>query len=154
MELPPNWELRECKDYPGRVYYHNIETNESTWIRPDPFPGVSRTDWPPMIYCSHILIRHSKSIQDHSLFNIPREEAKKKINQIYEQLKKEGVSNFQQIAKKESNCESASNGGTLGWVRHLQMPPEFEKVAWGLKIGEISTPVETVEGFHIIYRQE
>ena len=34
LELPKNWELRECKDYPGRAYYYNEELNFSTWERP------------------------------------------------------------------------------------------------------------------------
>ena len=151
MDLPPNWELRECKNYPGRVYYYNPTTNESTWIRPVPFPGSSTTEWPPMVYCSHILIRHSKSAHDWQLYNISKEEAKTKINKIYEELI-EGKK-FDQVAKEQSNCESASNGGDLGWIKRGVMPPEFEKVAWSLTIGQISSPVETVEGFHIIFRQ-
>ena len=151
MDLPPNWELRECKDYPGRVYYYNPTTNESTWIRPVPFPGNRTTEWPPMVYCSHILIKHSKSAHDSQLYKISREEAKAKINQIHADLL-EGKK-FEEVAKAESNCESASKGGELGWIKRGNMPPEFEKVAWGLTIGQISSPVETTEGFHIIFRR-
>lgn len=152
MELPSCWELRECKDYPGRVYYYNSTTNESTWVRPIPFPGNSKEEWPPMVYVSHILIRHSKSAHDSALFKRTREEAKKIINEIHEKLIK-GTITFENAAKESSDCETKERGGELGWIKRKMMPPEFEKVAWGLGIGQFSSPFETVEGYHIVFRR-
>jgi len=69
--------------------------------------------------------------------------------QILEKLKKGG--NFAELAKKYSiDPGSAKNGGDLGYFSSGQMVPEFEQAAAKLKPGEISEPVKTKFGYHII----
>jgi len=59
--------------------------------------------------------------------------------------------NFAQIAKAEStDTGSAQQGGRLGVIQKGQMVPEFEKAAFALKDGEISQPVQSQFGWHII----
>jgi len=70
-------------------------------------------------------------------------------NKIYESLKK--GANFTELAKKNSiDPGSAKNGGDLGFFSKGQMVPEFEAAAAKLRIGEISQPVKTKYGYHII----
>lgn len=70
-------------------------------------------------------------------------------NKIAEELKKGG--NFSKLAKEKSlDSGSAKNGGDLGTFSRGQMVPEFEAVAFNLKKGEISNPVKTQYGYHII----
>jgi len=58
---------------------------------------------------------------------------------------------FEAIAKEVSiDKPSAAHGGDLGYFSRGQMVPEFERAAMGLKVGEISNPVKTPFGFHII----
>ncbi len=58
---------------------------------------------------------------------------------------------FENVAKEFSDDESTKdNGGQLGWTRRGTLTPAFEKAAFALKRGEISQPVETEFGFHII----
>lgn len=84
------------------------------------------------IRASHILVK-------------TEEEAKK----ILDKLKKGG--DFAKIAKSASiDPGSAKNGGDLGFFARGQMLPEFENVAFNLKVGEISEPVKTQYGYHII----
>jgi EpsD family peptidyl-prolyl cis-trans isomerase len=84
------------------------------------------------IRASHILVK-------------TEEDAKK----ILERLKK--GEDFAKIAKKSSiDPGSAKNGGDLGFFSAGQMLPEFEAAAVKLKPGEISEPVKTKFGYHII----
>jgi parvulin-like peptidyl-prolyl isomerase len=62
-----------------------------------------------------------------------------------------GESTFEEEAIRESEDEgSARNGGDLGWFRKGMMVPAFEEVAFTLDSGEISDPVETAYGMHLI----
>jgi parvulin-like peptidyl-prolyl isomerase len=69
-------------------------------------------------------------------------------DQLYAQLK--GGANFATLAKKYSKDPgSAANGGKLT-VAKDQTVPEFDKAAFALKKGELSPPVKTQYGYHII----
>jgi len=83
------------------------------------------------IKASHILVKTDKEAQD-----------------VEDQLKK-GAS-FEDLAKKVSIDSSASRGGDLGWFSKGSMVPDFEKAAFGLKEGQVSAPVKTQFGYHII----
>lgn len=62
---------------------------------------------------------------------------------------------FEQLAKQYSQDPGSSkNGGSLGFVRRGNLVPAFEASAFTLKSGEISEPVKTVFGYHIIETQE
>ncbi|MFQ3355703.1 MAG: peptidyl-prolyl cis-trans isomerase C, partial [Paracoccaceae bacterium] len=61
---------------------------------------------------------------------------------------------FSDLAKKESIGPSSPQGGDLGWFGKGAMVPEFEKVVLELKDGEVSNPVQTQFGWHIIKRAE
>lgn len=62
-----------------------------------------------------------------------------------------GKSTFADVAKRESiDSASAVTGGDLGMSAKGRFVPEFDKAAWALKPGEISQPVLTPFGFHLI----
>ncbi|MFI3271924.1 MAG: SurA N-terminal domain-containing protein [Pseudomonadota bacterium] len=62
--------------------------------------------------------------------------------------------NFAEMAAKYSQDSSALNGGELGWFGRGMMVPSFEEAAFALKVGEVSAPVRTQFGYHIIKAEE
>jgi peptidyl-prolyl cis-trans isomerase C len=57
---------------------------------------------------------------------------------------------FEEAAQQYSECPSARNGGDLGYFTRGQMVPEFEETAFSMEMNEISTPVKTQFGYHLI----
>lgn len=57
---------------------------------------------------------------------------------------------FEEAAAKYSSCPSKEQGGNLGSFSKGMMVPEFEEVAFVLPIGEVSEPVKTQFGYHLI----
>lgn len=61
-----------------------------------------------------------------------------------------GEADFAEMAKQYSEGPSGPLGGDLGFYKRGELAPQYEATAFELKPGEISDPVETVFGFHII----
>ncbi len=61
---------------------------------------------------------------------------------------------FSIMAKERSTGPSGPNGGDLGWFTKGRMVPEFEEAVLGMRAGEISAPVETQFGWHLILLKE
>lgn len=59
---------------------------------------------------------------------------------------------FAKLAEQLSECDSSSNGGVLPSFRSGQMVGEFEKAVHHLEEGELSRPIKSEHGFHIIQR--
>jgi peptidyl-prolyl cis-trans isomerase C len=59
---------------------------------------------------------------------------------------------FSALAKIHSKCPSGQNGGDLGSFQRGQMVKPFEDVAFGIDVGQISGPVQTQFGYHLIQR--
>ncbi|RLL45006.1 foldase [Oceanobacillus piezotolerans] len=57
---------------------------------------------------------------------------------------------FAELAKEYSTDGTAQDGGNLGYFSTGDMVPEFEDAAYSMKVGEISDPVQTQYGYHII----
>jgi peptidyl-prolyl cis-trans isomerase C len=67
---------------------------------------------------------------------------------VYEQLRK--GADFATLAKEKSKDPSSSEGGDLGYFTRDRMVPEFADAAFKLQVGQISDPVKTEFGWHII----
>jgi protein-export membrane protein SecD len=98
----------------------------------------------------HILIQFAGATSAPSSTTMTKDEAKKKIEEIRAQATPK---NFEELAKKYSQEPGADqSGGDLGWFGKGMMVSQFEDPAFALKVGEISSIVETPFGYHIIYK--
>ena len=75
-------------------------------------------------------------------------DSEEEANEILEEINN-GL-DFAEAATKYSNCPSNERGGSLGSFGQGQMVPEFEKAAFSMNAGEISKPVKTQFGYHLI----
>ena len=73
-----------------------------------------------------------------------------RAQEIYEDI--QAGENFENIARQFSTCSSKKRGGNLGEFSKGDMVPEFWNACTKLKSGEISQPIKTKFGYHIIRR--
>ena len=76
-------------------------------------------------------------------------DSEEKANEILSDIKAEKIT-FEDAAKQHSSCPSSQRGGALGEFTHGQMVPEFDEAAFAMNEGEISGPVKTQFGYHLI----
>ena len=76
-------------------------------------------------------------------------EARRKLIELKARLENDAAT-FEDLARLYSNDGSASKGGDLGWIYPGDTVPEFERAMNSLKPGEISPPIESPFGFHLI----
>jgi peptidyl-prolyl cis-trans isomerase SurA len=92
----------------------------------------------------HILIKLSEIVSES--------DAQQRMTMIKERLDNGG--DFAELARQYSEDASANSGGDLGWVNPGDTVPQFEQAMNLLAPGEISEPVRTPFGYHIIQVQE
>lgn len=73
----------------------------------------------------------------------------KLANQLVQEMRA-GKVQFPAVARQFSKAAGAENGGSLGWVQGGQLPEELDKVVKAMQKGEISNPVRTTAGLHIL----
>ncbi|NXY79676.1 PIN1 isomerase, partial [Glareola pratincola] len=160
----------------GRVYYFNHITNASQWERPSG-SGKNGQGEPSKVRCSHLLVKHNQSRRPSSWrqekITRTKDEALELINGKvglgcfflfpdrffpvfpgYIQKIKSGEEDFESLASQFSDCSSAKAGGDLGAFGRGQMQKPFEDASFALRAGEMSGPVFTESGIHIILRTE
>lgn len=69
---------------------------------------------------------------------------------IRKQIEEQGA-DFAALAKQHSKCPSSAQGGSLGEFGQGDMVPAFDTIVFGdLPVGEVSEPVKTQFGYHLI----
>ncbi len=89
----------------------------------------------------HILLRSRAGLSD--------QDAERRLTGYRDQIRVK-TADFAELAKKYSEDGSAPNGGELGWMGPGDLVPEFEQAMNRLQIGEVSNPVKTEFGWHLI----
>ena len=88
----------------------------------------------------HILIKVNELVSEA--------EAKRKLVGLKERI--DNGADFAELARLQSNDLSAAKGGDLGWLYQGDTVPEFEAAMDALKINQISEPIQSPFGFHLI----
>ena len=89
----------------------------------------------------HILLRSRAGLTD--------QDAERRLAGYRDQVRAK-TADFGELAKKYSEDGSAANGGNLGWMGPGDLVPEFDQAMNRLQIGEVSNPVKTEFGWHLI----
>lgn len=76
------------------------------------------------------------------------QKAEQKATEIYEQLQQ--GADFAKLAMTSSSGDKALEGGEIGWRRAPQLPPPFDQLINGLKVGDFTRPVSTPGGLIIL----
>ena len=134
-----------------RPYFFNCKTGESVWERPSEFEMSVES-----VRCSHILVKHTGSRRPSSWrcpeVKLTKDEARVKLQGILASIMS-GSKSFEDVARVESDCSSAAQGGDLGSFTRGKMQKPFEDASFALKVGETTTTlVDTDSGLHIIKR--
>jgi peptidyl-prolyl cis-trans isomerase SurA len=91
-------------------------------------------------HARHILVKTNEVVADA--------DAKNRLTQLKERI--ENGADFAELAKLHSDDLSASKGGELSWLNPGDTVPEFERMMDSLKPNEVSTPVQSPFGWHLI----
>jgi len=91
-------------------------------------------------HARHILIRLNEVVSEA--------EAKQRLNNLKERI--ENDTSFAELARLQSEDATASRGGDLGWLSPGDAVPEFERAMNALQPGQVSDPVQTPFGWHLI----
>jgi len=89
----------------------------------------------------HILLKNRPGLTD--------QDAERRLQGYRDQVRAK-TADFGELAKKYSEDGSAPNGGDLGWMSPGDLVPEFEQAMNRLQIGEVSNPVRSEFGWHLI----
>lgn len=89
----------------------------------------------------HILIKTNELVSET--------DARNRLLQLRERLENQAAK-FEDLARQYSDDSSATKGGDLGWLSPGETVPEFERAMNALKLNEISQPVQSPFGFHLI----
>ncbi|KAJ3150640.1 Peptidyl-prolyl cis-trans isomerase NIMA-interacting protein 1 [Geranomyces variabilis] len=157
--LPADWEERHSNSR-GVPYYFNRATGQSVWERPTAASTSSTTaatsgSAVQKVRASHLLVKHAESRRPSSwktpTITRSKEEAREIISRFRERIVS-GETDLPTLAKTESDCSSAKQGGDLGFFGPKQMQKAFEDATYALAVGELSGIVDSDSGLHLILR--
>lgn len=128
----------------GQISAEPVET-------PFGYHVMKRMPLPPTHAGAHILIAYKGARRAKPAITRTKVEALALAKKLAGELKKT-PKKFAEYAKKHSDGPSARKGGSLGKWKKGRMVPEFDAAIVKMKIGQVSDPVETAFGYHVIIR--
>lgn len=161
MVLPAGWEQKVSSSR-GIPYYYNKQTGESRWEPPTSTKGEDNTEdtsnTNKKVHAYHLLVKHFKSRRPSSwreaAITRTADEALEILKTYKDQINSsaEPFEKFKELASEYSDCSSAKSNGDLGEFGKGQMQAAFEEATFNLQPNQMSAPVLTDSGWHLIYR--
>ncbi|WP_321816223.1 MULTISPECIES: peptidylprolyl isomerase [unclassified Paraburkholderia] len=144
-KLPPEWVTAASTMRPGEVNPSVIRTNDGFEIvrLVERRQGQGTSAAAPQLvqtHVRHILLRVGDGMSEP--------QARQKLLEIRREVAAGG--DFAKFARTYSQDGSASQGGDLGWISPGETVPEFERAMNTLQDGQLSEPVRTEYGYHLI----
>jgi peptidyl-prolyl cis-trans isomerase SurA len=102
--------------------------------------GAATSSKVQQTHARHILVRTNELVSEG--------DALRKLNILRERIRQ--GADFAELARLNSDDASASRGGDLGWILPGDTVPQFEQAMNALALHEVSTPVRTPFGYHLI----
>jgi parvulin-like peptidyl-prolyl isomerase len=103
------------------------------------------------ILCKHVGSRNPVSRRTNQPVKIDKETAVSEIKDIISQVSNDPAK-FAHVAHQRSDCGSYARGGDLGFFGKGEMQKPFEQATFALMVGQVSGPIETDSGVHVILR--
>jgi peptidyl-prolyl cis-trans isomerase SurA len=144
--LPPDFVKAASSLRPGQVNPTLIRTNDGfeilRLVDRRAGQGTSSSDSTKLVqtHVRHILLRVGDGMSEP--------QARQKLLEIKQQIASGG--DFAKFARTYSQDGSSSQGGDLGWISPGETVPEFERAMNSLQDGQISDPVRSEYGYHLI----
>lgn len=138
----------ESESYKARLRYYRAKAMRDAYFEDKIKPQVSEEDVRATYDEEVKKVEGTEEVRARHILVGSREEAAA----LHEQLK--NGADFAQLAAQHSTDRTSANGGDLGYFDREDMVPAFSEVAFALKPGEISEPVQTEFGWHIIKVEE
>jgi len=138
------------------------ETSDPTTLQPGETSEVVQAPygWVILRRCAaehrhtrHVLVRFSGARNAGPEITRSRDEALALAQQIRGRLTAPEA-DFVAIAREVSEDGSRERGGDMGWLGRGRLAPAYETAAFTLPLGQVSEPIETEFGFHLIQRVE
>ncbi|SYW80836.1 putative prolyl isomerase Ess1 [Ustilago hordei] len=162
-----SWEVRFSNSRRLPYFYHPV-TQQSTWEIPQGHTEESICSLPGAKYLDPANAPAGASDKPDKHTDKPyyplghgiqanitrsKDEAIEQLKKFEQELQQDSSKEtFASLASVNSDCSSARAGGDLGFFQRGQMQKPFEDAAFALKLGELSSIVDTDSGVHLIYR--
>ena len=150
------WEL-SISDAEGEIYSINLpdEAAQRQWLE-----AIESRSRPQDIgRATHILLKHQNSRRLASWRDPDGEQIKQRTQAEATRMLLSwkaaidlGTQEISELARDHSDCDTAEQGGDLGWFAAGYMQQEFEDATMALVVGQLSDVVETASGLHLILR--
>ena len=136
------------------AHHARLETQFAEVARTAPLPDeASVLRW----YQQHQaqFMRPEQRLTSHLLLTTEQNHAeiRTQISRFYQQIRDHRAA-FPRLAARHSHCPSALEGGRLGWVSRGLLFPELENALFALQTDEVSQPVETALGWHLLWCEQ